>query len=119
MGETPEPISLEVWVGKLKKLLEELDKMKPTDRLMSIACITSCMYAIDMTIGGWQSWLTTPAIANQLTKEELEECFIVYNVIAKKLLEFDLKITNAQIEKDKEANKKKGKKNHSTNHYIG
>ena len=81
------------WLEVTKKLLEEIGKMKPKDRLSYVSSLAGCNAIIARSVGGWAQWLADSRIMVKMTEEELKKIFQEFHRLTKGFLDLDLKVT--------------------------
>jgi len=84
---------LNEWSKVTCNLLEELQKLKPKDRLSLVSSIVGCNVALARSVNGWAAWLTDPRIMNKLSESDLQKYYKKFSEITKQFLELDKEIT--------------------------
>lgn len=103
------------WIKTVKEAIKALKNLEADDRLENVDALLRCVASIQSSNKGWISWLASPAVMKNFTKNELHEMLETFKVFAVQYLEFDLKWTAVLNEKNKKKkqehnSKKKGKK---------
>jgi len=99
-------VSLEKWIKDCEKTLEEIKKFNPKDRLELVSSIAECNMAIKASAVGWQSWLTSPIVMKEFSKEELEAIFNKFKELTIEFLTLDIKNSKHIRRKAKRRRKK-------------
>ena len=104
--------SLKKWIESVEQSKVEIKKLKAKDRLEIASCIAKLHNMILASMGGWSMWLKNPTILDQLSEEELNETFRIFQQLALDFIELDLKMSSSVLQKrqKKKKKRKRGKK---------
>ena len=81
------------WTDERTKVLADLRKIEPTDRLSLYSGLIRLNSALFESVRGWDSWLRNPPFMDTFSQEELNEIFRNFRDVAVKFLEEDIKWT--------------------------
>lgn len=81
------------WTDERAKVLADLKKLEPTDRLSLYSGLVKLNSALYESVRGWESWLRTPAFMETFSLEELNQIFANFREITAKFLQEDIKWT--------------------------
>jgi hypothetical protein len=81
------------WTDERAKVLDDLKKLEPTDRLSLYSSLIRLNTALFESVRGWDSWLRNPTFMESFAKEELNEIFASFKEVATKFLEEDIRWT--------------------------
>jgi hypothetical protein len=81
------------WTDEREKVLGDLKKLEPTDRLSLYSSLIKLNSALFESVRGWDSWLRNPTFMDTFSQEELNEIFMNFKEVAAKFLEEDIKWT--------------------------
>jgi hypothetical protein len=81
------------WTDERTKVLADLRKLEPTDRLSVYSGLIKLNSALFESVRGWDSWLRNPAFIETFSQDELNEIFKNFREVAVKFLEEDVKWT--------------------------
>ena len=81
------------WTDERTKVLADLRKIEPTDRLSLYSGLIRLNSALFESVRGWDSWLRNPPFMDTFSQEELNEIFRNFKDVAVKFLEEDIKWT--------------------------
>jgi len=104
------------WTDLCKGYLKKIKAMKPKDRLEYASFVADLLFTISKVLQGWHQWyaleFNKPFSHNPLSdipKEQFELIFEFFKTVAVNMLEFDIKVTEVDEKKFKDAAKKKKK----------
>jgi hypothetical protein len=81
------------WTEEREKVLDEIKKMSPDDRLSVYSSLIKLNSALFESVRGWDSWLRNPTFMESFSHEELKEIFKEFRDVALRFLEEDVKWT--------------------------
>jgi len=81
------------WTDERTKVLADLKKLEPTDRLSVYSSLIKLNSALFESVRGWDSWLRNPSFMETFSQEELREIFISFKEVTTKFLEEDINWT--------------------------
>ncbi len=81
------------WTDERTKVLADLRKIEPTDRLSLYSALIRLNSALFESVRGWDSWLRNPPFMDTFSQEELNEIFRNFRDVTMKFLEEDIKWT--------------------------
>lgn len=81
------------WTDERAKVLADLKKLEPTDRLSVYSSLIKLNSALFESVRGWDSWLRNPSFMDTFSQEELNEIFASFKEVTAKFLEEDIKWT--------------------------
>ena len=81
------------WTDERAKVLADLKKLEPTDRLSLYSGLIKLNSALFESVRGWDSWLRNPTFMDTFSQEELNDIFMNFKEVAAKFLEEDIKWT--------------------------
>lgn len=82
------------WTDEREKVLDEIKKMSPDDRLSVYSSLIKLNSALFESVRGWDSWLRNPTFMESFSHEELKEIFKEFKDVALRFLEDDVKWTD-------------------------
>lgn len=104
------------WANVCDDMIKRIEAMKPKDRLEYAACISDLVYAIAMSMQGWNQWYiaefnkhfgTKPL--SGISKKRFEEMFNLFKRTTIDILNLDMEFTHEFEEKMKKKHAKKKK----------
>jgi hypothetical protein len=81
------------WTDERAKVLADLKKLEPGDRLSLYSGLIKLNSALFESVRGWDSWLRNPTFMDTFSQEELDQIFISFKDVTAKFLEEDIKWT--------------------------
>jgi len=90
------------WTDMLKRMIEDIEKLDPKDRLESVCAIHQCLIAINISLKGWSQWFNRIQPLNDINEEDYKHIFDTVKEVALILLKMDELITS-EAEKRQEA----------------
>jgi hypothetical protein len=81
------------WTDERAKVLTDLKKLEPSDRLSLYSGLIKLNSALFESVRGWDSWLRNPTFMDTFSQEELNQIFISFKDVTAKFLEEDIKWT--------------------------
>jgi len=81
------------WTDERTKVLADLKKIEPTDRLSLYSGLIKLNSALFESVRGWDSWLRNPTFMDTFSHDELNEIFKNFREVAVKFLEEDVRWT--------------------------
>ena len=81
------------WTDERAKVLADLKKLEPADRLSVYAGLIRLNTALFESVRGWDSWLRNPPFMETFSQEELKQIFTSFKDVTVKFLEEDIKWT--------------------------
>jgi len=84
------------WTDERTKILVDLKKLEPTDRLSLYSSLIKLNSALFESVRGWDSWLRNPAFMDTFSQEELKEIFTNFKDVTTSFLEEDIKWTGTK-----------------------
>ena len=81
------------WTDERAKVLADLKKLEPADRLSLYASLIRLNSALFESVRGWDAWLRNPPFMETFSPEELNEIFTSFKEVTTKFLEEDIKWT--------------------------
>ena len=81
------------WTEERTKMLADLRKLEPTDRLSLYSSLIRLNSALFESVRGWDSWLRNPPFMATFSEEELNDIFGNFRDVAVRFLEEDIKWT--------------------------
>jgi len=81
------------WTDERAKVLADLKKLEPADRLSLYASLIRLNSALFESVRGWDAWLRNPPFMETFSQEELNEIFTSFKDVTTKFLEEDIKWT--------------------------
>jgi len=81
------------WTDERTKVLADLKKLGPTDRLSLYSGLIKLNSALFESVRGWDSWLRNPTFMETFSHDELTEIFKNFQEVAVKFLEEDVRWT--------------------------
>ena len=81
------------WTDERAKVLVDLKKLEPADRLSVYSSLVKYNSALFESVRGWDSWLRNPAFMETFTQEELNHIFNGFKEVTLKFLEEDIRWT--------------------------
>ena len=84
------------WTDERTKVLAELKKLEPTDRLSLYSSLIKLNSALFESVRGWDSWLRNPPFMDTFSQEELKDIFTNFKDVTTSFLEEDIKWTGTK-----------------------
>jgi hypothetical protein len=81
------------WTDERAKVLADLKKLEPADRLSLYASLIRLNSALFESVRGWDAWLRNPPFMETFSQEELNQIFTSFKEVTTKFLEEDIKWT--------------------------
>lgn len=81
------------WADERAKILADLKKLEPTDRLSVYSSLIKFNSALFESVRGWDSWLRNPTFMETFSLEELNQIFSGFKETTLSFLEEDIKWT--------------------------
>ena len=81
------------WTDERTKVLADIRKLEPTDRLSLYSDLVKLNSALFESVRGWVSWLRNPTFMETFSQDELGEIFKNFKDVATKFLEEDIRWT--------------------------
>lgn len=81
------------WTEERTKILEDLKKLDPSDRLGFYSALIRLNSALFESVRGWDSWLRNPSFIDTFSQEELKDIFNEFKDVCTRFLEEDIKWT--------------------------
>jgi len=81
------------WADERTKVLADLKKLEPTDRLSVYSSLIKFNSALFESVRGWDSWLRNPTFMESFSLEELNQIFSGFKETTLKFLEEDIRWT--------------------------
>jgi hypothetical protein len=81
------------WTDERAKVLADLKKLEPADRLSLYGSLIRLNSALFESVRGWDAWLRNPPFMETFSQEELNEIFTSFKDVTTKFLEEDIKWT--------------------------
>jgi hypothetical protein len=81
------------WADERTKVLADLKKLEPTDRLSVYSGLIKFNSALFESVRGWDSWLRNPTFMETFSLEELNQIFSGFKETTLKFLEEDIRWT--------------------------
>ncbi|WP_455284777.1 DUF2153 family protein [[Eubacterium] cellulosolvens] len=81
------------WTDERAKVLADLKKLEPTDRLSVYSSLIKFNSALFESVRGWDSWLRNPTFMETFSLDELNQIFSGFKEITLSFLEEDIKWT--------------------------
>jgi hypothetical protein len=81
------------WTDERAKVLADLKKLEPTDRLSLYSGLIKLNSALFESVRGWDSWLRNPTFMETFSQEELNQIFMSFKEVTAKFLEEDIRWT--------------------------
>ncbi len=81
------------WTEERGKLLEDIKKLDPADRLGLYASLIRMNSALFDSVRGWDGWLRNPAFIDTFSEEELKDIFKQFKDVCVRFLEEDVRWT--------------------------
>jgi hypothetical protein len=75
------------------RVLEEIKKLEPKDRLGLYASLIKMNSAFFESVRGWDSWLRNPSFIDTFAEDELKEIYGQFKEVCVRFLEEDVKWT--------------------------
>jgi hypothetical protein len=90
------------WIERNERVLEQIKTMEATkdkDRLELVRSIRFSLRALARSLNGWIEWIGNPDAISKFSQEELGEMYETITNLVKSFIKYDIKITNAGIQK--------------------
>ena len=81
------------WTDERTKVLADIRKLEPTDRLSLYSGLIKLNSALFESVRGWDSWLRNPTYMDTFSQEELNQIFTSFKDVTAQFLEEDIKWT--------------------------
>ena len=81
------------WAEERAKVLEEIRKLDPNDRLGLYASLIKMNSTLFESVRGWDSWLRNPSFIETFAESELKEIYAQFKEVTIRFLEEDVKWT--------------------------
>ena len=81
------------WADERAKVLADLKKLEPTDRLSVYSSLIKFNSALFESVRGWDSWLRNPTFMETFSLEKLNQIFSGFKETTLSFLEEDIKWT--------------------------
>jgi hypothetical protein len=81
------------WADERAKILADLKKLEPTDRLSVYSGLIKFNSALFESVRGWDSWLRNPTFMESFSLDELNEIFNGFKDVTLRFLEEDIRWT--------------------------
>jgi hypothetical protein len=81
------------WTEERSKILEDIKKLDPEDRLGLYASLIKMNSALFESVRGWDSWLRNPSFIETFSESELKEIYAQFREVCIKFLEEDVRWT--------------------------
>lgn len=81
------------WTEDRAKVLEDIKKLDPNDRLGLYASLIKMNSSLFESVRGWDSWLRNPAFIDTFSEEELKDIYKEFKDVCVRFLEEDVKWT--------------------------
>ena len=81
------------WTDERAKVLADLKKIEPTDRLSVYSGLIKFNSALFESVRGWDSWLRNPSFMETFSLEELNQIFNDFREVTLKFLQEDIRWT--------------------------
>ena len=81
------------WTDERAKVLADLRKLEPTDRLSLYSGLVKMNSALFESVRGWDSWLRNPLVMETFSQGELGEIFDSFREVVLEFIEEDIKWT--------------------------
>lgn len=84
------------WTDERAKVLADLKKLEPTDRLSLYSSLIKLNSALFESVRGWDSWLRNPPFMDTFSQEELNAIYTNFKGVTTRFLEEDIKWTGTK-----------------------
>lgn len=81
------------WTDERTKVLADLKKLEPTDRLSVYSGLIKFNSALYESVRGWDSWLRNPTFMETFSLDELKQMYDEFREVTLRFLEGDVKWT--------------------------
>jgi hypothetical protein len=81
------------WTEERARVLEEIKKLEPKDRLGLYASLIKMNSALFESVRGWDSWLRNPSFIDTFAEDELNAIYGQFKDVCVRFLEEDVKWT--------------------------
>ena len=81
------------WTDERTKVLADLKKLEPTDRLSVYSSLIKFNSALYESVRGWDSWLRNPTFMETFSLEELKQMYDEFREVTLRFLEGDVRWT--------------------------
>jgi len=95
------------WIQEVEEEKNKIKGWPLTDRLSIVSKLAFMNGTMAASVTGWNSWLASPLVMEQLTEDQLKELVTEFEKLALAFLELDLKYTKVVSAKQKETKAKK------------
>jgi hypothetical protein len=98
MMQTPQQGATAIlsWTDERAKILADLKKLEPNDRLSLYSSLTKLNSALFESVRGWDSWLRNPTFMDTFSQKELNEIFTSFKEVTISFLEEDIRWTGTK-----------------------
>lgn len=82
------------WTDERGKVLGDVKKLEPSDRLGLYSALIKMNLAMFESVRGWDSWLRNPTFMETFGEDELKDIYANFKETCQKFLEEDIKWTS-------------------------
>ena len=94
MSEEEENITMPDWKTQLRKAIDNINNIKPKDRLDICYGLFYMFFMVNKSTSGWLGWLQNPSVLKEFDEAQLKEYYALAHKCTIELLELDYTATD-------------------------